>query len=276
MKGVILLLALALVVTYGCTPTTQGEIPAVFSPQAADESISPELVIVYDNNPFDDRLRTAWGFSCLIRLATKTILFDTGGDSPTLLHNMRQLEIDPGEVDIVVLSHIHGDHVGGLSGFLEQNHAVTVCLPQSFPETFKDEVKSLGAKVEEVFEARELFSGVYTTGELGNGTNEQALIVRTSKRLVIITGCAHPGVVNIIQVAKDIVPADRVYLVMGGFHLGGASSAQIESIIQEFSRLSVENVAPCHCSGVETRRLFEESYGVGYVESGVGKRVPLP
>ncbi len=276
MKAVIFLLALALIVTHGCASTTQGETPTVFSPQAADESMSPELVIVYDNNPFDDRLRTAWGFSCLIRLATKTILFDTGADSPTLLHNMRQLEIDPGEVDIVVLSHIHGDHVGGLSGFLEQNHAVTVCLPQSFSDSFKDEVKSLGAKVEEVFEARELFSGVYTTGELGNGIKEQALIVTTSKGMVIITGCAHPGVVNIIQVAKDIVPADTVYLVMGGFHLGGASSAQIESIIQEFSRLSVENVAPCHCSGVETRRLFEESYGVGYVESGVGKRVPLP
>ncbi len=276
MKGVILLLALALVVTYGCTPTTQGEIPAVFSPQAADESISPELVIVYDNNPFDDRLRTAWGFSCLIRLATKTILFDTGGDSPTLLHNMRQLEIDPGEVDIVVLSHIHGDHVGGLRGFLEQNHAVTVCLPQSFPDSFKDEVKSRGAKLEEVAEAGEVFPGVYTTGELGNGTKEQALIVTTSKGMVIITGCAHPGAVNIIRVARDIVPDDKVYLVVGGFHLAGASSAQIESIVQQFGQLSVENVAPCHCSGDETRRLFEELYEEAYMESGVGKRIPLP
>lgn len=81
---------------------------------------------------------------------------------------------------------------------------------------------------------------------------------------------------NIIRVAKDVVPDDRVYLVIGGFHLAGASSAQIESVIQEFSQLSVENVAPCHCSGDETRRLFKESYGEAYVESGVGKRVPLP
>jgi len=189
---------------------------------------------------------------------------------------MRQLQIDPGEVDIVVLSHIHGDHVGGLSGFLEENSAVTVYLPQSFSQSFKDEVKSLGAKVEEVYEARELFSGVYTTGELGNGIKEQSLIVTTGKGQVIITGCAHPGVANIIRVAKDVVPDDRVYLVIGGFHLAGASSAQIESVIQEFSQLSVENVAPCHCSGDETRRLFKESYGEAYVESGVGKRVPLP
>ena len=77
-------------------------------------------------------------------------------------------------------THIHGDHVGGLSGFLEQNSAVTVYLPQSFPQSFKDKVKSLGAKVEEVYEARELFTGIHTTGELGNGTKEQSLAVTTS------------------------------------------------------------------------------------------------
>jgi len=276
MRKVVFLLALALVLAHGGMPTSPAATPTTFPPQGVPESRSPELVIVYDNNPFDDRLSTAWGFSCLIRLPPKTVLFDTGGDSSTLLYNMRQLEIDPREVDIVALSHIHGDHVGGLSGFVEQNRAVTVYLPQSFPKSFKDEVKSLGAKVEEMYEARELFSGVYSTGELGNGTKEQALIVTTSKGLVIITGCAHPGVVNIIRVARDIVPDDRVYLVMGGFHLAGASSAQIESIVQEFSQLSVENVAPCHCSGDETRRLFKESYGEAYIESGVGKRVPLP
>jgi 7,8-dihydropterin-6-yl-methyl-4-(beta-D-ribofuranosyl)aminobenzene 5'-phosphate synthase len=275
MGKVIFLLALALVLAHGCGPITPAQTAITSPPEGVPESRSAELVIVYDNNPFDTRLLTAWGFSCLIRLPTKTVLFDTGGDSVTLLHNMRELQIDPGEVDIVVLSHIHGDHVGGLGGFLEQNSAVTVYLPQSFPDSFKDEVKSLGAKLEEVAEAGELFPGVYTTGELGNGTREQALIVATSKGLVIVTGCAHPGVVNIIRVAKDIVADDRVYLVMGGFHLAGASSAQIESTVQEFRRLSVENVAPCHCSGDETRRLFKESYGEAYMESGVGKRVPL-
>lgn len=82
--------------------------------------------------------------------------------------------------------------------------------------------------------------------------------------------------VNIIRVAKDIVSDDRVYLVMGGFHLAGASWAQIESTIQELRRLSVEYVAPCHCSGDETRRLFKESYREAYLEGEVGKRVPLP
>lgn len=154
------------------------------------------------------------------RLPQKTILFDTGGDSFSLLHNMRQLQISPEEVDAIVLSHIHGDHVVGLSGFLKQNSAVTVyLLKKSFPSDFKDEVGSLAVHMEEMHESRELFGNVYTTGELGNGTRGQSLAIRSSQGLVIITGCAHPGIVNIIQRAKDITRDDAVYLVMGGFHL---------------------------------------------------------
>jgi len=271
-----LLLALGLLLNHGCATAAPTETPATVAPEAVPELRSPELIIIYDNNPFDNRLRTAWGFSCLVGFHQRTVLFDTGGDSPTLLYNMRQLQIDPGEVDAIVLSHIHGDHVGGLGGFLEQNSAVTVYLLQSFPQGFKDKVKSLGARVEEVNEARELFPSVYTTGELGNGTREQSLIIVTSQGSVIVTGCAHPGVVKITRRAKDISPDDRIYLVMGGFHLSGASSGQIESIIEELSQLSVEKVAPCHCSGDNTRRLFKERYGDDYIESGVGRRIPLP
>jgi len=276
MRKLIPFLLLDLLMANGCTPITPSETPDATSPQTAPELVSPELVIIYDNNPYDNQLHTAHGFSCLIRLAQRTILFDTGGDSSTLLYNMSQLQIDPGEFDAVVLSHIHGDHVGGLIGFLEQNNAVTVYLPQSFPKSFKDEIESFGAKVDEIYGARELFPGVYTTGELGVGIIEQSLIVKTDQGLVVITGCAHPSIVEIIQRAKEVVPDNRVYLVTGGFHLSGASSAQIKSIISSFIQLGVAKVAPCHCSGCETRRLFEEGYGANYIESGVGKRILLP
>ena len=237
---------------------------------------SAELIIIYDNNPFNSRLRTAWGFSCLVRLPQKTILFDTGGDSSTLLDNMSQLQINPQEVDAVVLSHIHGDHVGGLGGFLEQNSDVTVYLPKSFPQSFKDEIKSLKANVEEVYEARRILPGVYTTGELDSGIKEQSLIISTNQGLVIVTGCAHPGVVNIVRKARDMVAEEPVYLVIGGFHLAGASTSQIESVIEGFRQLGVRRVAPCHCSGDETRRLFREEYGEDYIESGAGRIINLP
>jgi 7,8-dihydropterin-6-yl-methyl-4-(beta-D-ribofuranosyl)aminobenzene 5'-phosphate synthase len=252
--------------------------------EARTEQASPEqttalpapitIAVTYDNNPYDDRLKTAWGFSCLVRLPERTILFDTGGDSSILFHNMEQLQIDPQEIDIVVLSHIHGDHVGGLGGILNQNSDVTVYLPASFPPSLKEEIKLYGAEVQEVHEPRELFDGVYTTGELNGGIREQSLIVKTNEGLIVITGCAHPGVVNVVRKAREIAD-DKVYLLLGGFHLGSASVSKIESIIDSFEQLGVERVAPCHCSGDNARKLFREHYGEAYIECGVGRRVTL-
>lgn len=216
-------------------------------------SIHMVWIIVYDNNPFDTRLRTAWGFSCLIRLPQVTILFDAGGDGPTLLNNMKLLQIDPEEIEAIVLSHIHGDHVGGLTGLLEVNSTATVYLPKSFPVAFKEQVKSLGHATKDIYEPRELFPAVYTTGELGNGVREQSLVIETPQGLVVIAGCAHPGIVNIVQRAKDITGSQTVYLVVGDFHLSGASPMRIRSIIDSFHQLSIQKVAACHCSGERTR-----------------------
>jgi len=235
-----------------------------------------KITIVYDNNEYDPRLETKWGFSCLVEGLKKTILFDTGGDSATLLSNMRKMRIEPEEIDVIVLSHIHGDHIGGLNGFLEENSNVIVYLPESFPKTFKDETRSFGAEVVEVSEPEEFFTAVYTTGELGNGIKEQSLIVTSSQGLVVITGCAHPGVVNIVRKAKDMMAEKPVYLVIGGFHMSSASTHQIQSVIEGFRQLDVRKVAPCHCSGDETRKLFREEYGENYIDSGAGKIITLP
>ena len=100
------------------------------------------------------------------KASKQVILFDTGGDGAVLLHNMAKLKIDPGEVAVVVLSHVHGDHVSGLASILKLNSNVTVYMPISFPHGLKDEVVNTGAKLEEVDKARELFDGAFTTGEL--------------------------------------------------------------------------------------------------------------
>ena len=248
--------------------------------EVLDEEIVPEeetahpiapvtIIVTYDNNPYDRRLKTAWGFSCLIRLGEKSILFDTGGDSPRLLYNMRQLEIDPEEVDMIVLSHIHGDHVGGLSGFLEENSDLTVYVPESFPRSFKDGVRSSGAKLIEVKQAGELSDNVYTTGEVDGGIKEQSLIVKTEDGIVIITGCAHPGVVKIVKRAKQLVEGD-VLLVMGGIHLGSKREHDIQEIIDIFRELGVLHAGPSHRSGDRARQLFKDAYGEDFLKIGVG------
>lgn len=232
------------------------------------------VTVISDNNPFKQGLETAWGFSALIKGEEKTILFDTGIDGPILLRNMEKLNIDPKEVDIVVLSHIHGDHVGGLKSFLEKNPNVTVYVPKSFSVDFKKDVENFGAKVVEIKEASKICENVYSTGELGTLIKEQSLIVQTNNGLIIITGCSHPGIVNIVEKAKELV-RDDVLLVMGGFHLRDESESEIKKIISSFRELGVRFTAPCHCTGDLARQLFERGYHGNFILAGAGKVIAM-
>ena len=87
--------------------------------------------------------------------------------------------------------------------------------------------------------------GMYTTGAMGGSVREQALVIRTGKRLVVITGCVHPGIVQIVEKAKEMFD-EPIYLVMGGFHLGDKSDHQLNGIINTFRDLCVQKVAPCY------------------------------
>ena len=245
------------------------------------------ITVVYDNNPYKEGLETAWGFSALITGTEKTILFDTGGDGLLLLDNMKKLAIEPNSIDAVVLSHIHGDHTGGLGSFLEKNSQVTIYLPGSFPKRFKDNVASYGAKVVEVeqssfdfaqdgepVEPLKICENVYSTGQLGKLIKEQSLIIQTNKGLIIMTGCAHPGIVNTVDTAKELLK-DDILLVMGGFHLEWVFAGKIEKIISAFKQWHVRYVGPCHCSGHKARALFEEHFGKNYINIGAGKVITM-
>jgi 7,8-dihydropterin-6-yl-methyl-4-(beta-D-ribofuranosyl)aminobenzene 5'-phosphate synthase len=226
------------------------------------------ITLVYDNNAYDSRLQTAWGFGCLIERGETMILFDTGGDGEILLSNMVVLGFDADDVDIVVLSHIHGDHTGGLSSLLASGVRPTVYVPRSFPASFKTQVQASTTLVE-VDKAREISPGIYTTGQMGQGVIEQALVLRTPQGLVVVTGCAHPGIVETVGRAKE-VGGDEVYLVLGGFHLGGMNEAKIREIIANFRRLGVQKVAPCHCTGDKAIGLFRDAYREDFIRNGVG------
>jgi len=240
------------------------------------------ITTVYDNETLDPNLASAWGFACLVG---DDLLFDTGGDAGRLLSNMERLGIDPAGIGTVVLSHAHGDHTGGLGGLLSTGARPTVYVPRSFPRRFKADVHSLTTLVE-VDRPVEIRPGIHTTGEVGRGIVEQALAVETTdgadkihpadKRhpLVVVTGCAHPGVVEMVRRAKESVGAE-VDLVMGGFHLGGAGRRQVERIIADFRALGVRKVAPCHCTGDRAMRMFAEEYGSDFVKVGVGRVITV-
>jgi 7,8-dihydropterin-6-yl-methyl-4-(beta-D-ribofuranosyl)aminobenzene 5'-phosphate synthase len=232
------------------------------------------MTVIYDNNPSQQGLETDLGFSCLIQGLEHTILFDTGGNGSMLLTNMEKLGIHPQDIDVVVLSHIHQDHVGGLPHVLEANPKVTVYLLNAFSPSFKDGVKKSGASVVEIQDPLKISNHVYSTGQLGAwNKEEQSLILQTANGLIIITGCAHPGIVSIVRNAKELLN-DDVLLVMGGFHLG-VDRTTLEQIVAEFQQLGVRYVGPCHCSGDTARQVFEEAYQSNFVAVGVGTVITL-
>jgi len=221
------------------------------------------IAVVYDNRSLRGDLAPAWGFSCLVG---DDLLFDTGGNGHRLLSNMERMGLDIGRIRTVVLSHAHGDHTGGLGALLAVNKGITVYLPRSSSSRFRGQVKAR-ARVVEVHEPMEIAQGVYTTGEIGRGLVEQALALATNRGLVVITGCAHPGIVGMLHSAKEI-GGNEIHLAIGGFHLSVARA--IEGIIAEFRRLGVQKVAPCHCTGKRAMQMFAAEYGDDFIEAGVG------
>lgn len=282
MRKIIVLSGILLILLVGYTSfkwLKQGEVKMVkkqslVKPTPELPMTELSLITLYDNYQSDPNLQTGHGFSCLVKYKNQNILFDTGADSPILLSNMEKLGLDPQEIEIVVLSHIHSDHVNGLWGLLERNKNVKVYIPASFPDSFREKIKSYGASYQDVKEPIKLMEGVYSTGELGISIKEQALAVKTEKGLVVLTGCAHPGVEEMVRKAKEFI-GDEIYLVMGGFHLGGTPDSEIEEIIENLKQLGVDRVSPCHCSGDRARQLFQARFGENYIDNGVGKVINL-
>ena len=199
-----------------------------------------KITIIY-NNEADAGLKSGWGFSCLIE-AEEKILFDTGDSGENLIYNFRQLNIQPESVDAVVISHNHWDHTGGLKEFLKLNPNAKVFRPKSFSKP------------------TEISPAVHSTGALGKIIKEQSLVVNTEKGNIVITGCAHPGLENIIEAAKEL---GKIYGVLGGFH--GFSALEILD--------GIKLIAPCHCT--KYIRQIRAEYPAEFVEIKAGSVIEI-
>jgi len=236
--------------------------------------LNMKITVIYDNNSYKAGLETAWGFSCFIEGMEKTLLLDAGNNPFLLLRNINRLNINPRDIDLILLSHMHWDHTGGLYGILENNAAVNVFLLESFSKRYKDDIRKFGTKIAESPKPVSICKDVFSTGELGKSIKEQSLVVHTNRGAVVITGCAHPGIVTIIKKAKDIIK-DEILLVIGGFHLGAESKAKTEKILSNIRKLGVRYVAPCHCTGENAKELFQGEYGKNFIHAGAGKVINI-
>jgi len=190
-----------------------------------------ELRILYDNDA-KKGFKSGWDFSCLVG---DRLLFDVGADLDTLFFNMRRASVKLDNINRVVLSHGHGDHVGGIR-ILTMLGDVELFVPKSFSGRYKKRLTSYSnVTLKEVDEAEEISEGLFTTGELGGFTKEQSLIVKTDKGLTVITGCSHPGLDKIMKAASMF---GDIYGVVGGFH----GFSRLEALEE------IRLIVPCHCT----------------------------
>jgi len=249
----------------------------IFSPIAAfnqKEGSEVTFTVIYDNYSSSEQCSGDWGFSCLIEGLEKTILFDTGTKPEIFKKNLGNLGIEIGDIDLLVISHNHGDHAGGLPIILEQRTDLPLYIPGSVEGSFLSRFNLFQGLTIPVNEPVEICGGVFSTGEMGGRIKEQSLIIDTSKGLVILTGCSHQGAENIVEKASEISDK-QIYMVFGGFHLLNHSSEQVEDIIDIFLKHGVQKCGATHCTGEEATMIFKEVYGNDFVPIGAGKMIRI-
>ncbi len=231
-----------------------------------------KVTIVYDNTAFRKDLQANWGFSALVELANlnesenefKRILFDTGGNGKILLSNMEKLGIDPASIDEVFISHPHFDHTGGLSEFLKVNPNPKIYVPSSFtesPEAGEGEVITIKGP-------QKIHDNVFSTGELEGIEQSMGVITdlpaeasaKEGKGIILIVGCSHPDVGNILDTAKQF---GKIYAIIGGMH--GFSEFELFK--------DLELICPTHCTQYkeELKRLYPQKY----IEGGAGRIIEI-
>ena len=262
MKKIIFSLTIALVLFSG-----------TFFQARADEG-GLVFTIIYDNYEHNPSCRTDWGFSCLVEGFDKTILFDTGTKTEIFAGNVEALKLDLSKVGVVVVSHFHGDHTGGMDAFFEIKTDVPIYVPVDSSRNaglLCDRFRDKGAEVFPVSKEKEIMPNVFLTGTLGEAIKEQAMIFKTEKGLIVMTGCAHPGIVNILTKVREMFPTEKMALVFGGFHLMQTPEAEILSIIGAFKELGVTRLGATHCTGDKAIELFRDAFGSDFVEMGAGR-----
>ncbi|MEO0997639.1 MAG: MBL fold metallo-hydrolase [Pseudomonadota bacterium] len=271
-------------------------------------SAETSLTVLYDAFGPAGAFERDWGFSALLRHDGRNILIDTGSDPGVFARNAARAGVDLANLDAVILTHRHMDHLGGLPAVLAEKPQVPIYAPHEpfgqfgseLPASIYSRDGSLprhlrffdgrppaslrfgsawpDAAIVPVTGHREIFPGVHLLANRtehmdSHGLHEVSLAIETPRGLVVIVGCSHPGVESIVASAQAI--DTPVALVVGGFHLPAATDEAIDRTSAALKALGVGAVAPAHCSGEVTMARLREQWHGRFVETGVGRRIDL-
>ena len=235
---------------------------------------SAVISVVVDNDVAAAGFKGTWGLSLHVKLiygsAVRELLFDVSGDFSVWYHNARLLRINLQNIDAIVISHWHSDHADALEEVLDAiGRSVPVYAPSSYRRWFSGRYD-----IVECGDGTEILPEAFTTGTVGYMLAEHALAIKVSgKGLVVLVGCGHPGLLNLIRRAMDIANEDRIYLVMGGFHMSSESEGR--KVAEELRSLGVMYIAPMHCTGSEAKSSMRKIFGDHYITSGAGKVIKV-
>jgi 7,8-dihydropterin-6-yl-methyl-4-(beta-D-ribofuranosyl)aminobenzene 5'-phosphate synthase len=231
----------------------------------------PKVTIIYDNRCDHSHLQAGWGFSAFIEFQGNTILFDTGGDVAAFTSNANKLNLSYQDISYLLFSHRHWDHIAGFGEIIQKiPEKASLYVPKTFSRRLLKTASSHFKDIHVVRSFEAIAPDLYSLVLRGGfWLYEQALIIKTPKGLGIITGCAHPGIVHILEEAQKHLSMGIAF-VLGGFHMFSASVKKREDVVREFQRLGVQKVAPCHCSGDLLIHQLQEVYGSSFVKVGTG------
>ncbi|RPJ08886.1 MAG: MBL fold metallo-hydrolase [Spirochaetaceae bacterium] len=231
-----------------------------------------QIRIIVEASTKFDRFRKQWGLSILV---DGDVLFDTFSDPKTLSSRMRRSRVDMSAIRHVVISHDHWDHTGGLWWLLEQNKNCTVYVCANSGENLREKIRSCGVKVVEVTGPMKIKDNISSTGEIagsyaGKPMYEQALVINEGEKLAVITGCSHPGILEILRTVRGISD-DHIAMVMGGFHLVDKTEEELGNIVRALDGIyKVNTIAPFHCTGKQAVEYFKECMPDQYIKAGTG------
>jgi len=250
----------------------KGEISRITTGNGIDNPVT--VKVIYDNYIKMPGMTPDWGYSILIEGLESEILFDTGTKPDLFESNLKKMNIDASKVDFLVLSHDHGDHTGGIPSFAKMKSDIPLIIPHSFSGSFMKEMVGLGLKPVLVKEPAPICENLFTSGVFDFQIAEHALVLNTKKGLVVMTGCAHPGIINMLKQIRSSFDKD-VYMVFGGFHLMNKSEKEMDAIIAEMKALGVKKCGATHCTGDMQMKMFRDSFGEDYFDLGAGNIIVI-